>query len=546
MEEDDFYYDNEDNDSQDDDDGGEGGSDFVNDKDDYFDDVLTSKREEKAGQNIKIMTYQDFVKEHSDSVSRLSSLLQLCCGQAELLLIKAAWSPETASTNYFEDSENFCLSAGVVLSNSGTPVTKRKEKKSAKSVSTCEICYEEVISSEMVVFHCGHSCCKKCINDHVGSQLASGMLPVKCLYSKCPAFLDDDILQPSLKPEIYKKFRTLIITQHINQSKRIKQCPNSKQECDRVIQLLYGDPPRAVTCDCGFTFCWECGVSDHQPITCSQIRKWSEKGADPDGKLTMMWVRSNTKKCPKCNKDILKNEGCNHMTCKCGYEFCWLCRGDWKAHGSHSGGFYSCNKYEASEAKKVDDIAAKEREDLKRYEHHFTRFFNYERDLKITDKKRADAKQKMEEFRLEGVNDPSSSRYGMNPSFILEGVELELQCRHLLMYSYIIAYFMDESGKSCDKDFFLFRQANLEGITERLAEMNSKSLKELKDDDLRANIRTTELYLKAMKDAMREAALDLAEKEKLKECATPSAAASTVSPPVARAEEKRKSAKAKK
>jgi len=36
-----------------------------------------------------------------------------------------------------------------------------------------------------------------------------------------------------------------------------------------------------------------------------------------------------------------------------------MCRGDWKTHGPHTGGFYSCNKYDTSDAKKQDDEAAK-------------------------------------------------------------------------------------------------------------------------------------------------------------------------------------------
>jgi hypothetical protein len=39
-----------------------------------------------------------------------------------------------------------------------------------------------------------------------------------------------------------------------------------------------------------------------------------------------LWVAANTKKCPRCQTPIEKNEGCNHMTCrKCRYEFCWIC-----------------------------------------------------------------------------------------------------------------------------------------------------------------------------------------------------------------------------
>ena len=37
------------------------------------------------------------------------------------------------------------------------------------------------------------------------------------------------------------------------------------------------------------------------------------------------------------------------MTCRvssCNYQFCWVCLGDWAAHGSATGGHYKCNKYE--------------------------------------------------------------------------------------------------------------------------------------------------------------------------------------------------------
>lgn len=34
--------------------------------------------------------------------------------------------------------------------------------------------------------------------------------------------------------------------------------------------------------------------------------------------------------CPNCKVLIYKEEGCNHMICPCGCEFCWVCGGGWK------------------------------------------------------------------------------------------------------------------------------------------------------------------------------------------------------------------------
>lgn len=69
-----------------------------------------------------------------------------------------------------------------------------------------------------------------------------------------------------------------------------------------------------------------------------------------DDSLNEGWIKKNTKKCPVCSVSIEKNQGCMHMTCRnCKYEFCWLCSGDWKQHGSTTGGYYDCNKFKKSE-----------------------------------------------------------------------------------------------------------------------------------------------------------------------------------------------------
>lgn len=34
---------------------------------------------------------------------------------------------------------------------------------------------------------------------------------------------------------------------------------------------------------------------------------------------------AHMKQCPSCKFWVEKNKGCDHMTCRCGYEFCFRC-----------------------------------------------------------------------------------------------------------------------------------------------------------------------------------------------------------------------------
>jgi ariadne-1 len=80
-------------------------------------------------------------------------------------------------------------------------------------------------------------------------------------------------------------------------------------------------------------------------LKCSLHKEWYELTSGKKEKVDLMWIKANTKTCPSCKEPIVKNEGCMHMTCRCKHEFCWLCLGSWKKHGSETGGFFKCNIY---------------------------------------------------------------------------------------------------------------------------------------------------------------------------------------------------------
>jgi len=93
------------------------------------------------------------------------------------------------------------------------------------------------------------------------------------------------------------------------------------------------------------------------------------------------WLMINTKKCPNCRKFIEKNQGCNHMTCRkeasgCGYEFCWICMGEWSAHAKD---YYNCNKFDENRKKEIEEEQKDAKYDLEKYVFYFNRWMNHQK-----------------------------------------------------------------------------------------------------------------------------------------------------------------------
>ncbi|KAL6207383.1 hypothetical protein ACLB2K_018341 [Fragaria x ananassa] len=133
-----------------------------------------------------------------------------------------------------------------------------------------------------------------------------------------------------------------------------------------------------VSCACSLKYCWNCTEESHRPVDCKTVKKWLLKNEDDsqNGK----WIMVNTKPCPKCNRSIEKNLGCNHMICRspCRYEFCWYCLGPIRS-GCHCNGFSRLKSVKENVAE-IDRRKAKR--DLERYIHYYERWANNEKSKK--------------------------------------------------------------------------------------------------------------------------------------------------------------------
>jgi IBR domain, a half RING-finger domain len=72
---------------------------------------------------------------------------------------------------------------------------------------------------------------------------------------------------------------------------------------------------------------WSRGRVAHTGLTC---REYAAQLASLSPDSAEEWVeRAGAQRCRRCHAAIEKNEGCRHMTCRCGYEFCWTCGQEW-------------------------------------------------------------------------------------------------------------------------------------------------------------------------------------------------------------------------
>lgn len=147
-------------------------------------------------------------------------------------------------------------------------------------------------------------------------------------------------------------------------------------------------------------------------------------------------------------------------------EFCWLCRGPWSEHGSETGGYYACNKYNSSTAKQEDESAASIKNELDAYMFYFHRYESHHNAMKIADEQRRNAEARsmelMEQFSVRA----------QDTKFLMEATEQLLANRRCLKYSYIYGYYLKGSS---EKSLFEYLQEDLEKHTNKLSELYERN-----------------------------------------------------------------------
>lgn len=371
--------------------------------------------------------------------------------QAELVLARYQWDTSIACQRIGDGQ-------GIDDILSSLPEVNHKG-------GACGMCYCDYGPQDLAGLGCMHFYCKFCYSEYLSMNLVEKGL--QCLFTKCPeqtcrTLVSGAMFKALLPPQSYDQHRSLLVRSYFEARPSAKYCPGT--DCQHGVDYLK-QASRSIVCNCGFVWCFRCRAEGHQPLSCEGMEAWNEKfGVAHDPLSSDNWIKLFTKPCPKCKKHIEKNQGCMHMTCPCGHEFCWLCFGDWRTH-TH-GGSYACNSFNkelvagehASHQTKMAEALMASNQD----NHYTNRFNDHKRSIKFAQEKLIRVKNDIGYVQGEILN--------LNPrdlDFIVDAVRLVIEARSVVAYSYPLGYFMTDPNKI---QYYEFIQGELEHSLDALDE----------------------------------------------------------------------------
>ncbi|KAF6760856.1 hypothetical protein DFP72DRAFT_881586 [Ephemerocybe angulata] len=189
--------------------------------------------------------------------------------------------------------------------------------------SLCPICYDTPTLPELL--SCGHSCCEPCLRHYLTSAGPSSAFPLVCMGgdATCNTPIAIPVIQRYLTKQRFDQLVDAVFTSHIQSNvRRFKYC--TTPDCTRIYQCDTGVQFHQCP-SCFSKICSSCNEEAHEGMTCEERRIQSDPAEQE--RLNNEWATTNNvKRCPACSVMTEKTEGCNHMTCRCGEHWCWICR----------------------------------------------------------------------------------------------------------------------------------------------------------------------------------------------------------------------------
>lgn len=266
--------------------------------------------------------------------------------------VSGRWPPKQAKLKAFVDHikhlrKSFTYSAPSFIARNdvkfafklareaiSSQINKPSESNNGK-LENCVICSDDKFTDQFfTIDNCKHKYCFSCMKQHVEVKLLHGIVP-KCPHEGCELELKVESCEIFMTPKLIEMMKHRIKEASIPVTEKV-YCPYpkcsalmSKSQLSKLPRFINENGAR--TCfKCHGDFCVNCRVPWHKNMNCAEYKRRNPTPLVEESKLKNLAARNLWRQCIKCKHMIELIAGCYHMTCRCGYEFCYTCGAEWK------------------------------------------------------------------------------------------------------------------------------------------------------------------------------------------------------------------------
>uniref|UniRef100_W5NJ87 Cullin 7 n=1 Tax=Lepisosteus oculatus TaxID=7918 RepID=W5NJ87_LEPOC len=368
----------------------------------------------------RTMTQEEVRQLMRQTVLQVADTLSVATDRAEHLLVHCKWNVDLLVQRYAEDADTLVLAAGLQGRNPEPPPSP---------ITHCPVCLIPHAGEPDVTptLCCMHYCCQSCWQEYLTTRIEQNLvMNCKCPITDCRAQPTSEFICNILTDkDIIAKYENALLRGYVECCSNLTWCTNP-QGCDQI--LCKENIGSVGTCSkCCWSSCFNCNFPEaHYPASCSHMSQWMDDGGYYEG--MSMEAQSKhlakliSKRCPSCQAQIEKNEGCLHMTCaKCNHGFCWRCLKPWKP--THKD-YYNCSAMVSK--------AARQEKKFQDYNERCT-FHNQAKDFAIN-----------LEHKVSSINEALQMK---SLTFVIDACKVLAQARKVLAYSCVYSYYNQDTEK---------------------------------------------------------------------------------------------------
>ncbi|XP_062096347.1 E3 ubiquitin-protein ligase RSL1 [Humulus lupulus] len=206
-------------------------------------------------------------------------------------------------------------------------------------LENCSICCDDKPCFTMISLKCSHKFCSHCMRTYADGKVQSSQVPIRCPQLRCKYYISSAECKSFLTSTSYESFEKALEESNVNHSDRI-YCPFPNcsvlldpHEClsARASSSSQSDNSCIECPVCQRFVCVDCGVPWHSSLSCEEFQNlpWEERDS-ADITLFRLAQNKRWRRCQQCRMMIELTQGCYHMTCWCGHEFCYSCGAEYR------------------------------------------------------------------------------------------------------------------------------------------------------------------------------------------------------------------------